>query len=103
MSDELPVIIKIGVPCRPEQHRRRYAEATAAKVISDHFGVCAISKSSLDRCELAQLLVHQRQQLLGGVNVAVCEVGQDLSDLVHRSPERKSLLQKTATVMLWPI
>ncbi len=35
-------------------------------------------------CQLAQLFVHERQQLPRGVGIALGEVGQNLGDFVHR-------------------
>jgi hypothetical protein len=51
----------------------------------------------------AQFLVHQRQQLPSGLGVAVCQVGQDLGDFVHRSPECASVVRKAAPVIFWPV
>ena len=36
------------------------------------------------RCKLAQLRIDQRQELLGGLSIALVDGGQDTGDIVHR-------------------
>src|SRR6266567_4105065 len=37
----------------------------------------------LDRCQLAQLVIDQRQELAGGVWIALLDGGQDVRDVAH--------------------
>src|SRR5205807_2491639 len=54
--------------------------------------------SELLRRQFAQLLVHQRQQLLRGVGIALLDGGQDAGDFVHqRTPEVQVSIPST-----WP-
>jgi hypothetical protein len=54
--------------------------------------------------QFSQLLVHQGQQLPGGVGVAVGAVGQNAADFVHRrSPECTSPVQDGATAIFWRV
>jgi hypothetical protein len=54
--------------------------------------------------EPAQLVVDQRQQLRGGVGVALREVGQDLGNFVHRRAlDGTSSVQQGATATLGPV
>src|SRR5262245_34236555 len=44
----------------------------------------------LHRGEATELIRHQRQQLPGGLGVALCQVGQDVGDLVHERAQGSS-------------
>src|SRR5439155_22390231 len=55
------------------------------------------------RCQLAQLLINEGQELAGGVGVALLDGRQDASDLVHgnqrqkKKPTRENTLGYSAT------
>ena len=48
------------------------------------------------RRQLAQLVVDQRQQLLGGVRVALLDGGQDAGDIAHRRHQRAKVSAEQA-------
>ena len=49
------------------------------------------------RRQLAQLVVDQRQELLGGVRVALLDRGQDAGDIAHRRHQKGESLSGTTS------
>ena len=64
----------------PVPTSRMYASCTRRRRLK---GLAGLFLGQLPRRQLAQLLVNQRQELLGGMGIALLDAAQDARELVH--------------------